>query len=87
MSVWKPKPYKLNGWEFQFDEDSVKAFPEMEVLQKKIAEAAQELSREITRAENGLMLMSLTDDTLENLIKLCKNQLAQRKKMRASFKL
>jgi hypothetical protein len=84
---WEPKPYRLNGWEFQFDENTVKALPNVDELGKKISAAATELSNAIARAETTLMLQCLTDKSLEDLAALCKNELKKRKKMRDSFKI
>lgn len=82
MVRWEPKPYRLSGWEFQFDENTVKALPNVDVLQEKISRAAEQLSREIANAENTMMLSLLTDSALEGLARLCKNELKKRKELR-----
>lgn len=84
---WEPKPYRLNGWEFQFEnDDKITAQPTKELVDK-ISAKTEELCREIAKAENLLMLNGLDDAALTKLIKMCKDELSKRKEFRKSFKL
>jgi hypothetical protein len=82
----EPKPYAPNGWAFEFDKDTIKAIPQVNELQRKISVAVTELTREIAKAENTLMLKSLTDKALNDLIRLCRNELKQRKAPQEKFR-
>jgi len=84
---WTPKPYYMRGWDFKFEKGEAVAVPEFEELTEKISEAAQELSRRISECENGMILRSLSEDTLKTLSKMCLNEVKNREKLRKDFKV
>lgn len=57
----------------------MKAVPEIDALTKFIGEQANAMAEKLARAEDEMILRALPVETLEHFVKICQDELADRK--------